>query len=141
MNMFKDSGFSTPKDYIDSIDEPRKSEMKELDALIRKAAPSLKPQMLSGMLGYGKYHYKSKSREGDWCAVLLSSRKQYISLYVCVTDGKKYLAEEYQKKLPKADIGKSCIRFKTLKDIDVEILKEMLKKAAAWHKQQPQAKT
>lgn len=122
---------STPKEYFDSLAEPRKAELKALDKLIRKAVPKLKPFMLSGMLAYGKFHYKYASgREGDWAVISLASQKNYISLYICAVDGKKYLAETYKKTLPKASIGKSCVRFKKLEDVDLAVIEEMVKKAA-----------
>ena len=57
----------------------------------------------------------------------LANQKNYISLYACLSDGKQYVAEKYKRKLPKSDIGKSCIRFKNLEDIDLTIIKNILK--------------
>jgi hypothetical protein len=126
--MFKVTDAKTPEEYIAKIDEPRKSEINELHQLIVKTAPQLKPFMISGMIGYGKYHYKYASgREGEWCTIALASQKNYISVYVCVMNGEHYLAEDYKSKLPKANIGKSCIRFKKIADIDLEVLKDLIK--------------
>lgn len=127
MNMFKPTGAKTPEEYIDLIAEPRKSEIKKLDAFIRKTLPKQKPFIISGMIGYGSFHYKSKSgREGEWAKVLLASQKNYISVYVCAVDGDQYIPEKYKKDLPKASIGKSCIRFKKVDDIDLDVLKKVL---------------
>ncbi len=127
--MFKPTVAKTPTEYIAMIDEPRRSQIKKLHDFIKKTVPALKPLIMSGMIGYGKYHYKYPSgREGEWSAILLASQKNYISVYACgVIDG-KYIAEQYKKHLPKASIGKSCIRFKKLEDIDLDVLKEILKK-------------
>lgn len=130
MNMFKTTRAKTPQEYIDLIDEPRKSQVKQIHELIRKTVPNLKPFMVSGMIGYGSFHYKSKSgREGEWAVVSLASQKNYISLYSCATDGKEYLAEKYKDKLPKANIGRSCIRFKKIEDVDLGVIKEILVKS------------
>lgn len=130
--MFKVTDAKNPQEYIAKIDEPRKSEIQKLHDLIREYAPKLEPFMISGMIGYGKYHYKYPSgREGDWCTIALASQKNYISVYVCVMNGEQYLAERYKSELPKASIGKSCIRFKKTADIDLEILKEIIKKSAS----------
>jgi len=128
MNMFKPTKAKTPKEYISMIDEPRRSEIKKLDEFIRKLIPDEKPFIISGMIGYGKYHYKYASgREGEWMKVALASQKNYISVYVCaVSKNGKYVAENYKKKLPKANIGKSCIRFKRTEDIDLKILKQII---------------
>ena len=128
MNMFKQTSAKTPEEYISLIEEPRRSQIKILDDFIQNTFPNLKPFIISGMIGYGKYHYKYPSgREGDWAVILLASQKNYISIYACgVTDG-TYIAEQYKKDLPKASIGKSCIRIKRIEDIDLKVLAKILK--------------
>ena len=44
--------------YIAALDEPRRSEIRTLHELIRRAAPQLEPTMAFGILGYGTYHYR-----------------------------------------------------------------------------------
>ena len=128
----KPSKVTTPREYLDQLPEPRRSELKQLHRLITKTAPALKPKMWSGMIGYGSYHYRYASgREGDWFVVGLSSRKDYISFYGCLSDGKQYIAEKYKKELPKANIGRSCIRFKRLADLDLRILARVIKENEA----------
>lgn len=125
--MFKTTPAKTAEEYIALIEEPRKSQIQQLHDLILKAAPEQKPYIISGMIGYGSFHYKSKSgREGDWCIIALASQKNYISVFVCASDGKEYIAEKYKDALPKADIGRSCIRFKKIEDIDLEVLKKAI---------------
>ena len=89
--------------------------------------------MESGMIGYGRYHFGYASgREGDWCLLGLASHKRFMSLYVTAEDGEGgYLAEAYRDRLPKADIGKSCVRFRRLDDLDQDVLREMLREAAS----------
>ena len=128
--MFKTTTAETPEEYIDLIEEPRKSEIKKLHEFIKKTLPNVKPYIETGMIGYGKFHYKSKSgREGDWALIGLASQKNYISVYVCAADGKEYVAEKYKKDLPKASIGKSCIRFKKTDDINLDVFKKILLEA------------
>lgn len=131
MNMFKPSAAKSIEEYIDLIEEPRKSEIIKLHQFIKKTVPSLKSYFAFNMIGYGEFHYKSKSgREGDWPIISLASQKNYISLYVCSVKDGKYLAEYYRKDLPKASVGKSCIRFKKVEDVDLLVLEEILKEAA-----------
>ena len=47
---------------------------------------------------------------------------------VCAAEG-RYVAECYQDRLPKADIGRSCIRIKRLDDVDLDVLRSLLAKA------------
>lgn len=121
----------TPKEYLAQLEEPRRSEVAALDALIRKEARGFEPFIQGGMLAYGPYHYKYASgREGDWFRIGVASNKNYISLYICVTDGKTYIPENYKKALPKASIGKSCVRFKRLSDLDKAALVKMIHEGA-----------
>lgn len=58
---------STPAEYIAKLEEPRRSEIAALRKPIRKLAPALGPFIHSGMLAYGRWHYRYASgREGDW---------------------------------------------------------------------------
>lgn len=128
--MFKDLKVKSPEEYIEGLSEPRKSEILKLHNLIRKTVPNLKPYIETGMLGYGKFHYKSKSgREGDWAIIGLASQKNYISIYVCAVENNEYIAEKNKALFPKASVGKSCIRIKKTDDIDLKKLTEIFKKA------------
>jgi hypothetical protein len=99
--------------------------------MIRKLSPKLKPFICSGMLAYGPWHYKYASgREGDWFRIGLASNKNYISLYILATDGKCYVTEHFKKALPKASIGKSCVRFKRLSDLDESALAKLIRAGA-----------
>ncbi|MEK7572236.1 MAG: DUF1801 domain-containing protein [Patescibacteria group bacterium] len=128
MNMFKPTTAKTPEEYIAAIGEPRKSQIQQLHKFIQKTVPKLKPIIIYGMIGYGPYHYQSKSgREGEWTTMALASQKNYISVYVsCADSDGVYIAEKYKDQLPKANIGKSCIRFKKIEDIDLDVLKKIL---------------
>lgn len=136
--MHGQSDAKTVEEYIDRLEEPRRSEIARLDDLVRGSAPELKPTMNFKMPGYGMFHYKYASgREGDWAAIQIASNKNYISFYVSCIDDMGYLAESYKDQLPKASIGKSCIRFKKLTDVDEVVLKEIIKKTAIWWTKQP----
>ncbi|MGZ8781941.1 MAG: DUF1801 domain-containing protein [Gaiellaceae bacterium] len=122
----------SPEDYIAGIDEPRRSQVRQLHELIRAAAPELEPHVVSGMIGYGSYHYVYASgREGDWPILALASRKAYISLYACAAVDGEYAAERYRDRLSKANIGKSCVRFKQPADLDRNALVELIRETAA----------
>lgn len=130
MNMFKPTAALTPDEYIAAIPEPRRHEVEKMHTLIQQTVPTLKPHILAGMIGYGTYRYRYASgKEGDWSLIALASQKNYISIYICSVENGTYIAESYKDKLPKASIGKSCIRFKKLEDIDLFILKEIITKA------------
>ena len=116
--------------HLEALDEPRRSEMKRLDALICATLPDYDRHLNGDIIGYGSYHYKYASgREGDWFKVGLCSRKTGLALYICATIDGKYVAEGYQARLPKAKIGKSCVKAKKLADLDEATLVEMLNQA------------
>jgi hypothetical protein len=118
--------------YIEALDEPRRSEIRALHELIRATVPQLEPTMEFGVLGYGPYHYRYASgREGDAAIVGLASNKRYISLYVAAAVDGRYLAEAYAPRLPKASIGKSCVRVRRVADLDFDVVAELLRDAVA----------
>ena len=124
----------TPTQYFTTLDEPRKSEMKQMFSLIKEAAPSLKSfvhETAHGVVvGFGKQSYETKSGcKGDWFTVGLASRKGGIALYICAAKDGEYLPETYKKDFAKAKIGKSCITFKNAEDINKEAVKRIVKEA------------
>lgn len=130
--MFKTTDAATPQEYIEALEEPRRSDIRRLHELILRTAPQLEPHIQSGMLAYGTYHYRYASgRERDWFPIGLASQKRYISLYVTATADGRYLAETYRERLPKADIGRSCVRIKRLTDVDQQVLESLIREGAA----------
>jgi len=123
--MIKPAQAATVADYIAQIEEPRRTAIKALHAMITKALPKLTPSIQYGMIGYGSYHYKYDSgREGDAPIVALASQKGYISVYGCGAE-----IESCKRAMPKANFGKGCIRFKRFEDIDMSTLEKIVKVA------------
>lgn len=121
---------NTPDEYFSKTGE-REPALRELDELIRRKAPSLERTMVSGMamnmVGYGMFHYKGKSgREGDWPVIALANQKNYISLYICATENGEYIAEKNADRLGKVSVGRSCIRFKKLEDLNLSVIQEII---------------
>ena len=128
--MFKPVDAKTPDDYIAKIDEPRRSEMKELYDFIRKTVPTLTPYIEVGMLGFGKYHYKYESgHEGEAPMLGFSPRKAAFSLYV-YSDTKEN--KEQLKNLGKFKMGKACIYVNKLSDINISVLEKLSKESLAY---------
>jgi Domain of unknown function (DU1801) len=122
---------STPAEYFAQLDEPRKSDVAALHALIRKMVLKLEPFIQMGILAYGRRIVKYASgRESDWFRIGISSNKNYISLYISLRGPKGNLVEYYKKALPKASMGKSCVRFKCLSDLDPVALAKLIREGA-----------
>ena len=122
---------STPEQYIAGLEEPRRGEVQQVHDLIREAAPQLACSADELTIGYGPFHYRYASgREGDTHLISLRSNKNYISVYVLCTVEGEYLAGRYAERLPKASIGKSCVRFRRTSDVDLTALRELVAEAA-----------
>lgn len=78
------------------------------------------------IIGFGQYHYKSErsSQEGDWPLVGFSPRKAAISLYV-YTGAPEH--EHLLENLGKFKKGAACIYVKKLSDINLDVLKKLMK--------------
>lgn len=135
--MFKPVGAKNDDEYIAMLNDERREILETLDNLIKETTPTLQRWFAYNMLGYGKFDYLDyKNREMEWPIISLASQKNYVSLYVCAihpTQKNKYIAEIYEKELykdgVKPNVGKSCIRFKKLSDLNIDIVKEVLQKA------------
>jgi hypothetical protein len=128
--MFKPVKAKSVKEYFDALPADRREPMEFLHKFIQEAAPSLKPNFIYNMPGYGKFKYKNyKKKELDWPTIALASQKNYISLYVCAVADGEYIAEKYKNGLGKVSVGRSCIRFKKISDLNLETLKKILKLA------------
>ena len=125
---------TNPDQFLASLPADRRATMLALHAAIRKAVPKLIPEIMMGMgspiIGYGKYHYKSRSgREGDWFLIGLSAGKNYYSLHICAADKGGYLVEQNAAKLGKVKTGRSCINFKELENLKLGVAMALVKKA------------
>ncbi|MEK7602904.1 MAG: DUF1801 domain-containing protein [Patescibacteria group bacterium] len=131
MNMFAKNLASSVNEYLVAVPGDRKAIIDFMHEFIQKSVPSLKPHFAYNMLGYGSFEYFDKRAKEykPWPVVALANQKNYVSVYVCAIDGNEYLTKKYADRLGKVNVGKSCIRFKNLKDVNLEALKEVLQKA------------
>jgi hypothetical protein len=130
MNMFKPTKAKSVHEYIEAVPTDRKEMIKFLHEFIQKTVPSLKPYFAANMLGYGSFPYRSYKKEMmEWPVISLANQKNYISLYVCSVDNGEYIAEKHKDELGKVSVGKSCIRFKRIDDVNLPALAKVLKLA------------
>ena len=127
------------KEYITSQPEPKHSDMQELHSTILQAMPKCKLWFLDGKddkgktvsnpnIGYGSYtiNYADGTTK-EFYQIGLSANTTGISVYIMGIKDKKYLANTYGKNLGKASVTGYCIKFKTIKDINVDILQEAIR--------------
>ena len=98
--------------------------------LMKKETKEVPKMWGDSIVGFGTFHYKGKSgREGDWFVTGFSPRKQNMTVYFCL--GFQHLAS-LMKGLGKFKTSAgSCLYFKKLSDIDIKVLKQMLKENKA----------
>lgn len=77
-------------------------------------------------VGFGSFHYRGKTSEGDWFHVGFSHRKQGLVLYLhCELEKQTALLD----KLGKHKIGKSCLYLDTFGDVHLPTLTKLIRKA------------
>ena len=125
----------TVKDYLAGLPADRRATLTTLHKLIVKVVPKPTPAMMSGMgptplIAYGRYHYRySSGREGDWFLIGLTAAKNNYSLHICALDEDGYLVERNAAKLGKVKAGRSCINFKAIEDLNLDVLVGLMKQA------------
>ena len=124
----KPTGPTDPDAWLAALDDVRRPQLVELDARIRGLAPGLSRYVDRGWLSFGRYTYRSRSgQSGDWMCIALASNKQYISLYAGPIGLEPFVA-----RLPKANLGRGCIRFKRLANVDLSVIDEVVRDSAAF---------
>ncbi len=131
MNMFKKVKASSVSEYLKVLPSDRKKDIEFLHKFIQKTSSKFKSHFAYNMLGYGSFKYVNYKKQSiDWPIIALASQKNYISVYVCALEKGKYIAEKYKAELGKVSVGKSCIRFKKISDLNLPMLKKVLQLAA-----------
>lgn len=125
--------------YITSQPEPKRSDMEELHRILLQVLPGCKLWFLDGKnsenktvsnpnAGYGSYTMKyTNGTTREFYQIGMSANTTGISVYILGIPDKTYLAQTYGKTLGKASVSGYCIKFKTLKDINLEILKAAIR--------------
>jgi uncharacterized protein YdhG (YjbR/CyaY superfamily) len=131
MNMFKPTDAESVEEYINNVPEERRHIIMFLHEFIQTTAPNLRPHFAYNMLGYGSFKYTNYKKESvDWPTVALANQKRYVSLYICAVVDGEYVAETYKSELGKVSVGKSCIRFSKLENLNLKTLEKVIKLAA-----------
>jgi len=118
-------------DFIESItNKTHKSDSKELLKIIEKIT-GVAPKIWGvSIIGFGKYSYQRKNGdEYEWFNVGFSPGKSHLSVYVMYDINEE---QELLNQLGKHRTGKGCLYIKKLADIDLKILKKLIKKSNKW---------
>jgi len=127
------------KDHIAAQPEPKRSDMQELHNIILGMMPDCKLWFLEGKdesgrtvsnpnIGYGAQTIKyADGKTKEFYQIGTSANTTGISVYIMGIKDKKYLAEKYGKKIGRASVTGYCFKFRTLRDIDVDVLVDAMR--------------
>ena len=119
--------------FLDSVtDEQKRNDCFEILKLMKQVTKEEPKMWGSSIVGFGEYHYKYESgREGDSPLIGLASRAQNIVLYMPEEFPQR---EELLARFGKHSTGKVCIYINKLADVDLDILRKLVKNALKKHK-------
>ena len=127
------------KAYITGQPDPKRSDMQALHLRTQQVMPGCKLWFLDGKndegrivsnpnIGYGLQAMKyADGKTREFYQIGLSANTTGISVYILGIKDKTYLAKTYGKRLGKASVTGYCIKFKTLKDINIDVLEEAIR--------------
>jgi len=125
--------------YINSQNEPKRADMQALHQRIVQLLPKGRLWFLDGKdetgkvvtnpnIGYGQFtkRYKDGSAR-DFYQIGISGNTTGISVYIMGLEDKKYLPRTFGATIGKASVTGYCIKFRRLKDINIDILEEAIR--------------
>jgi hypothetical protein len=129
--MSKSAPATTPAAYVDSVAPDHRDAIQAVRQVILDNLPEGYEEMvLGGMLMY----VVPLSRLSDTynrqplCYVALAAQKNYMSVYLMSVYGdkptEKWFREQFKARGKKLDMGKSCVRFKRLEDLPLDVIGE-----------------
>lgn len=106
------------------IDISKKEDCIKILELMKKITNAEPKMWGDSIIGFGFYHYKYEGgREGKWFLTGLSPRKQNITIYIMSGFNK---LQDQLSKLGKHKTSKACLYIKSLSDVDIKILKQII---------------
>ena len=130
-------------DYFETLPDRKRADMQALHSLMLRLMPDCRLWFLDGKdeggrtvsnpnVGYGlltKAYADGRTR--DFYQIGLSANTTGISVYIMGLDDKTYLAETYGGKLGKASVTGYCIKFSTLRNINLAVLEAAIRDGIA----------
>ena len=125
--------------YIESQPEPKRSEMRALHRLTLTVLPTCKLWFSDGKndegkivsnpnIGYGSYTIRyADGTTKEFFQIGLSANKSGISVYVLGLEDKGYLAETFGESIGKASVTGYCIKFRSIKEIDLGVVEAAIR--------------
>ncbi len=128
---------------IASQPEAKSNDMQTLHLLLLQIMPECQLWFLDGKnsenkvvsnpnIGYGlqTIQYADGSTK-DFYQIGISANTTGISVYILCLKDKTYLAKTYSETIGKASVTGYCIKFKTLKQINIDVLEQAIRDAVS----------
>jgi hypothetical protein len=117
-------------DFLAAIpDEARRADCLTLLGLMKRATGAEARMWGASIVGFGNYHYKYASgREGDWFVIGFAPRKQDLTVYLM---GGFDRHAALMRRLGKHKTGRACVYIRRLADVDLAVLKELIRVSVA----------
>jgi hypothetical protein len=128
------SAAKTPDEYVDSLPPERAHAIARVREIVNANIPKGYVECMTfGMIGWciPLTKYPDTYNGQPLGIVALCSQKQYMSLYLATYMDAKleaWFRAEYKKRGKKLDMGKSCVRFKSLDDLPLDLVAEVVGK-------------
>jgi len=130
------SAATTPDEYIASLPQDRRDAVARVREVVRDNLPTgYEEGMQYGMIGW----YVPLERFPDTyngqplSLAALASQKNYVSLYLNTVYGSRetelWFRTRFAASGKKLDMGKSCVRFKRLEDLPLDLIGETIARA------------
>lgn len=118
------------KAFLDAVENDRRREDAKAVLALMKEVTGETPRMWGdAIVGFGDFRYVYETgREGDWFLTGFSPRKQSLTLYI-MSGFAAY--DDLLGKLGKHKTGKSCLYVNKLDDIDLTVLRRLVKQSVA----------
>jgi hypothetical protein len=118
------------KKFLDGVENMDRREDAQKILALMKEVTGEKPEMWGdSLIGFGTYRYKYESgREGEWFVTGFSPRKTNLTLYI-MSGFSRY--KELLGKLGKHKTGKACLYINRSGDIDMKVLRRLVKESVA----------
>jgi hypothetical protein len=127
------------QEYISGQPEQKRTEMAELHERILKLMPNCRLWFLDGKddkgkivtnpnIGYGFRTVKyANGKSGEFYQIGVSANTTGISIYILGLEDKHALAHKFWKELGKASVTGYCIKFRSLKNINMDVLESAIR--------------
>lgn len=117
-------------DFLKAVPDERRRDDSFAILDLMKEITGQEPKMWGdSIIGFGNYHYKyATGREGDWFVTGFSPRKQNLTLYI-MSGFDEY--DDLLTKLGKYKTGKACLYINKLTDVDLAVMRELIRKSVA----------